>query len=78
MPPFFGWIARVHPNTHCTGIDKSKGLQWVDTEERLWVAYFQTVLASSPSTLLVSLGSMNIAPIMTTVSKTAEIRKSVG
>jgi hypothetical protein len=25
----FGYVQRVYPNTHCSGIGKSKGLQWV-------------------------------------------------
>mgnify|MGYP004319264201 CR=1 FL=1 len=28
-------VQRVHPNTHCSGIDKSNGLQRVDTEGAL-------------------------------------------
>ncbi len=32
---YFEYSQRVYPNTHCSGIDESKGLQWVGANVRL-------------------------------------------
>ena len=40
----FGYNQRVYPNTHCAGIGKSKGSQWVFSDATLcftllWTSY---------------------------------------